>query len=510
MNEATKAPKISFYDYIVVGGGAAGIPLATTLSENYSVLLLESGGSPYDNPDVTHASNFGNYFFDSSPTSPAELFMSEDGVGNARPRVLGGGTSINAGLYTRDCDKFHKEAKLTDEKLVNASYEFVENVMVFEPDVGEWQSAWKDALVDAGLTPDNGFTYDYLPGTKVAGITFDKQGQRHTAADLMKYANPLGLSVYLYATVSKILFTTKGRTTPRAYAVVFEDAYGNKHRAYLKGDQNDEIILSAGPLGSPQLLMLSGIGPQDQLDALQIKVVLNQPLVGQGMADNPLNLIFVPSPIPVKQSTVQVVGTLVGSQIEPISAINVVLGSPSDYQGFSYENGGFILLKIDDPISSGELKLRSSNPIDCPSVKFNYFSEPEDVKKCVDGMSTVLKATESKALSKFKYPNMTAQDILDLTVKLPMNLPVHANTSSSLEQFCKDTVRTVWQFHGGCQIGKVVDDDYKVIGVDALRVIDGSTLINAPANLIMLGSSIHGRIMRERDRSTRGEPLPPL
>lgn len=119
--------------------------------------------------------------------------------------------------------------------------------------------------------------------------------------------------------------------------MVYEDAYGNNHRAYLKGDPNDEIILSAGPLGSPQLLLLSGIGPKDELDALQIKVVLDQPLVGKGMSDNPLNIIFVPSPIPVKISTVQVCGTLDGSQIEPISSINVVLGTPSDYQGFSYK-----------------------------------------------------------------------------------------------------------------------------------------------------------------------------
>ncbi|XP_076881603.1 protein HOTHEAD-like [Bidens hawaiensis] len=275
MHEATSAPKISFYDYIVVGGGAAGIPIATTLSENYSVLLLERGGSPYDNPEVSNAAYFGSYFYDTSASSPAELFMSEDGVGNVRPRVLGGGTSINAGLYTRDSDKFHKEAKLTDERLVNASFEYVEKVMVFEPDVGEWQLAWKDALIDAGVT------------TALLMI-------------ICQYANPLSLSVYLYATVTKILFTTQGGTTPRAYAVVFEDADGNTHRAYLKGNQFDEIILSAGPLGSPQLLMLSGIGPEDQLDALQIKVVLNQPLVGQGMADNPLNVLFVPSPIPVK------------------------------------------------------------------------------------------------------------------------------------------------------------------------------------------------------------------
>ncbi|XP_024982882.1 protein HOTHEAD-like [Cynara cardunculus var. scolymus] len=498
MHEATKAPKISFYDYIVVGGGAAGIPLATTLSENYSVLLLERGGSPYGNPDISKVENFGNYFFDPSPDSPSELFMSEDGVGNARPRVLGGGSSINAGFYTRDDTNFLKEARLLDENLVNSSYEFVEKVMVFEPVVKEWQSAWKGAFTEAGVTPYNGFTYDYVNGTKVGGTTFDQNGQRHTAADLLQYANPLRLSVYLHATVGKILFKTKGRTRPMAYAVVFEDASGNRHRAYLKGDQNDEIILSAGPLGSPQLLMLSGIGPKDQLDAQQIKLVLNQPSVGQGMKDNPLNAIFIPSPIPVEQSVVQVIGSLAGSQIEQVSGINFVLGSPSDYQGFSYEMGGFVFLKLDGPFSTGELKLQSRNPTDIPSVEFNYYKDPRDLKQCVDGINTILTAIGSSAFSKFKYPNMTVQDILDLTVKLPTYLPIHANTSLSMEQFCKDTVRTIWHFHGGCQIGKVVDDDYKVIGVDTLRVIDGSTLLSAPANLLMLGRYMGHTILAQR------------
>ena len=210
MKEATKAPKISFYNYIIVGGGLTGIPLATTLSQNYSVLLLERGGSPYGNPDITRSTNFGNYFFDPSPESPAELFMSEDGVGNARPRVLGGGTSINAGMYSRDDHKFFKDARLMDEKLVNTSYEFVEKCMVFEPVVTEWQSALEGALMEAGVMPNNGFTYEYMIGTKVAGTTFDKNGRRHTAADLLQYANPLGLSVYLHATVGKVIFKTKG------------------------------------------------------------------------------------------------------------------------------------------------------------------------------------------------------------------------------------------------------------------------------------------------------------
>ena len=101
VHNATSAPPISYYDYIIVGGGTAGCPLAATLSQNYSVLLLERGGSPYGNVNITNVEAFGAALSDLSPTSPSQRFISEDGVINARARVLGGGTCLNAGFYTR-------------------------------------------------------------------------------------------------------------------------------------------------------------------------------------------------------------------------------------------------------------------------------------------------------------------------------------------------------------------------------------------------------------------------
>lgn len=118
--------------------------------------------------------------------------------------------------------------------------------------------------------------------------------------------------------------------------MIFRDASGARHRAYLKKGSKNEIIVSAGALGSPQLLMLSGIGPRDQLKAHKIREVLDLPMVGQGMSDNPMNAIFIPSPVPVEISLIETVGiTHFGSYIEAASGANFAGGATRDFGMFS-------------------------------------------------------------------------------------------------------------------------------------------------------------------------------
>ncbi|CAN1253590.1 (R)-mandelonitrile lyase-like [Linum perenne] len=446
VRDATTAPTVSYYDYIIVGGGTAGCPLAATLSQNATVLVLERGGSPYGNPNITKLANFANPLFDESPSSPAQRFISKDGVINSRARVLGGGTCLNAGFYSRASTDYITEVGWKTE-LAEESYEWVEKKVAFRPPMGEWQSAIRDGLVDVGVVPNNGFTYDHNYGTKFGGSIFDTTGLRHTAADLLDYANPHGITVLLKATARKILFRTKGigKKRPTAVGVLFRDAAGVRHKAYLKRGSHNEIIVSAGALGSPQLLMLSGVGPAHHLLHHNITVVLDQPMVGQLMSDNPMNAV---------------------AAIYNMSNIDM-----------SVFQGGFILEKIMGPLSTGHLELTSRNPKENPSVTFNYFNHPEDLARCV----------------KVKYDFMTVSDLLNITGSVAMNLlPKHDDTATSLEQFCKDTVMTIWHYHGGCQVGAVVDTDYKVLGVDALRVIDGSTFNASPgtnpqATVMMLG-----------------------
>ncbi|KAG7533874.1 Glucose-methanol-choline oxidoreductase C-terminal [Arabidopsis thaliana x Arabidopsis arenosa] len=543
MQDATSAPMFARFDYIIIGGGTSGCSLAATLSQNASVLVLERGGAPYDNPTATDIENFATTLSNTSPNSWSQLFISEDGVYNTRARVLGGGSVLNAGFYTRAGEEYVKEAEWKSDE-VEAAYEWVEKKVAFQPPVMGWQTAFKDGLLEAGEFPYNGFTYDHIYGTKIGGTIFDRAGHRHTAADLLEYANPGNIVVYLHASVHKILFTTKGRPRPKAYGVIFQDANGVVHKAELEKNAMNEVILSAGAIGSPQLLMLSGIGPAAHLTAHGIKpVVLDHPMVGQGMGDNPMNAIFIPSPTPVEISLIQVVGiTKFESYIEGASGVifsyswtrrffDGVLNYLNEIQtsrttsttspplstqsitDFFKSNpllnattrAGLILQKIAGPISRGHLELRNTNPDDNPSVRFNYYQEPEDLQICVEGINTIIKVINSKAFSKFKYPDATIHGLLDLMLGVPTNLrPRHITSMFNLRQFCIDTVMTIWHYHGGCQVGRVVDKNYRVLGIDSLRVIDGSTFLKSPgtnpqATVMMLGRYMGQRILQERE-----------
>ncbi|PSR93377.1 Protein HOTHEAD like [Actinidia chinensis var. chinensis] len=576
--DARSAPLVSYYDYIIVGGGTSGCPLAATLSQRAAVLLLERGDLPYSHLTINNIATFAATLADTSPTSPSQAFISTDGVINSRARVLGGGSALNAGFYSRASGAYVGKVGW-DPRLVNASYDWVERKVVFRPPMLEWQTAVRDGLVEVGVLPYNGFTYEHVYGTKVGGTIFDQDGRRHTAADLLEYADPRGVTVLLNATVHQIFFKTQGQPRPRAHGVEFRDQQGIIHRAYLNMGPMNEVILTAGALGSPQMLMLSGIGPRAHLMAHGIEVLVDQPMVGQGMSDNPMNAIMIPSPRPVEVSLIQVVGiTRFDSYIEAASGsqfsyvgshrlaanfemlanqgrgdgearngetgnLGIALGKEvcysqsqplknhcipflfgQDASGIVYYTGlnntvlpseinpllnptsqaGVILEKIMGPLSTGHLELLTRDPYDNPRVTFNYFKDPRDLQKCVQGMRTIIQVIESRSFSRFRYRTLPVQTLISMMLTLPMNTrPRHISAAFSLEQFCIDTVMTIWHYHGGCQVGRVVDHDYKVLGVDALRVIDGSTFNGSPgtnpqATVMMLGRYMGQRILHER------------
>ncbi|KAL2227128.1 protein HOTHEAD [Sesamum indicum] len=534
--DARTAPSSGFYDYIIVGGGTAGCPLAATLSVSAKVLLLERGGLPYDNPNVTHIDGFPATLSDTSSTSAAQLFVSTDGVFNHRARVLGGGSAINAGFYTRASSEYVNEMGW-EPRLVEESYAWVERKVAFRPVVKAWQAAVRDGLLEAGVSPYRGTTYAHLHGTKIGGSIFDENGYRHTAADLLEYADPANITVYLHAVAHQILIKTSPGQKPKAYGVFFRDSKGERHMAYLNNGPMNEVIVSAGALGSPQLLLLSGIGPAPELTAHGLRVILDHPLVGHGMSDNPMNAVLVPSPRPVELSLIEVVGiTDVGSYVEAASgsldlawlrrtaqdfakAVNQTLqtftmpinqtipeatGVPELYQNPGVQ-AGVILEKIMGPFSTGFLELQSRDPNDNPRVTFNYFQDPRDLQRCVQGMEIIKRVVESRPFSPFRYPFTSFQSLMNMMLAVPNNLRIkHFTAAYSMEQFCLDTVMTIWHYHGGCQVDRVVDHDYRVLGMDALRVIDGSTFYSSPgtnpqATVMMLGRYMGQKILQERN-----------
>ncbi|XP_059644105.1 (R)-mandelonitrile lyase-like [Cornus florida] len=506
---ATEFPVQDYYDYIIVGGGTAGCPLAATLSEFFRVLVLERGGVAYGKPNLMTQEGFITTLMEVDDfDSPAQTFTSEDGVPNARGRVLGGSSAINAGFYSRADQDFYRRSGLNwDLRVVNQSYEWVERAIVFQPELKNWQSAVRDGLLEAGVDPYNGFNLDHVVGTKIGGSTFDSYGRRHSSADLLSYAKSSNIQVAVYASVERILLASSSDfsgSKQTAIGVVYRDQTGQYHHALVR--ERGEVLLCAGAIGSPQLLLLSGIGPRPYLSSWGIPVVHHVPYVGQYIYDNPRTGISIVPPIPLDHSLIQVVGiTDSGAYLEAASnVIPFISPSRSVFIRSSssplYLTVATLILKITGPLSSGSLRLASTDIRVNPIVQFNYFSNPNDVARCVNGTRKVSDVLRSRSLDDFKFREWYGGR--EFRYVGPA-LPDDQNDDQQMGDFCRRTVSTIWHYHGGCVVGKVVDRNLRVIGLDALRVVDGSTFTVSPgtnpqATLLMLGRYVGLKIIKER------------
>ncbi|XP_051198168.1 (R)-mandelonitrile lyase-like [Lolium perenne] len=536
VTDASETAAEEEYDYIVVGGGAAGCPLAATLAGpgGGRVLLLERGGAPAEFPALATAGGFVRTLAlaDPSPESdaPAQGFSSEDGVANVRARVLGGGTAINAGFYSRAHPGWfygHGEGAEVpdwDMHLVNASYEWVEQELTFQPEVHGWQAAVRAALLEANVTPWNGFTVDHVTGTKIGATTFDASGRRHSAADLLAFARPGRLRVAVRATVTRVIINPidpadrRGRSRPAvgAVGVVYQDRLLQQHHALLR--PGGEVILSAGALGSPQLLLLSGIGPASDLASLGIAVSADAPDVGKHMFDNPRNGISIIPSVPIDHSLIQVVGIPsangTASYLEAASYIVPLapMLRPGPFMSPSsplYVTMATIMEKVPGPLSEGSLWLSSPNPLETPSVRFNYFSRPEDLAQCVVGVRRVAQVLRSRTMDIFRSPLGSSsqgrrgplrRDFRIVGATLPLDW---STNDTSVADFCKRTVTTLWHYHGGCVVGRVVDKDFRVTSARSLRVVDGSTFsvtpgTNPQATIMMMGRYVGLKMIGDR------------
>nr|AKH04255.1 putative oxidoreductase [Taxus baccata] len=359
-----------------------------------------------------------------------------------------------------------------------------------------WNADVRDGLLEAGVLPYNGYTLDHVDGTKISASTFDNNGTRHTAADLLKYANPKNIVVLLNSTVSKILFNLESGNIKATGVDLTSDVDGLSYHVLINQlSHKSEVILSAGSIGSPQLLLLSGIGPSQQLRELNITVLLDLPSVGKGIQDPPLSSVIVESPKPLPFGITQVVGIVNDSQlyIEGLS-----FSQQNSTTNIQYS--GLIGSKVPFPLSEGELRLSSINPQDTPSVRYNYLSDPFDLQECIVGVKIMANIIATDSIQKYKFAgNNNSSTFRFLGPVIPQN----QSNNEDLAKFCRDTLASAFHFHGGCHIGSVIDKDHRVKGVDNLRVVDHSIFkdsqgTNPQATIMMLGRYIGVHIVQER------------
>ncbi|XP_021630605.1 (R)-mandelonitrile lyase-like [Manihot esculenta] len=260
--------------------------------------------------------------------------------------------------------------------------------------------------------------------------------------------------------------------------IKIEGSSDQTYEAYLNQPESlnswGDVILSAGALGCPQILMLSGIGPEKHLKNFNLSLVLDLKGVGQEMKDCPAIALLADT-----KAEYQVTGIakdfkfIVQGGILPISFNATRMP---------------IAIKLAFPESEGKLKLSSTDPRQNPSVQFNYLSKEEDMDECIEMSQLLERVTRSKSVTLFLKT-------------VPQNNLM--STPDELRNFCKNNVRTYYHYHGGCTVGSV-DKDYKVYGIKGLRVIEGSTFLeslgtNPMATLLMLGRYQGIKILRERE-----------
>ncbi|MCK5042372.1 MAG: choline dehydrogenase [Sphingomonadales bacterium] len=515
------------YDYIIVGGGSAGCVLANRLSENKDnkVLLLEAGPSdwnifihmPMGFLQVLKSTTI-NWHYETAP----EKKLKNRQLNWPRGKVLGGSSSINAAIYIRGASQDYDLWQQMGNK--NWGYDAVLPYFIKsekserKPDQyhgkkGPLKVTTRRAndpviegLVNAshqyGLPHNDDFNGAQQEGTGYYDTTLHNGWRASAAKCYLKPAkNRINLHIRTNSHTNKILFDGT-----KAIGVEYKKG-GRIRKAFAK----KEVILSAGAVGSPHILMLSGVGHEEELNQHGIKTICNLPGVGKNLQDHLSGLVQFKAtkPItavqwmaPLKQLQVFFSWFLFGKGFGsyPIGPAGVFLktdpalevpdiqlimvNSLTDKAAIdvSKDHGFQIMVAHLNPKSRGEITLNSANPEDYPKINANYLSDPEDL--------TILRRGVEIARKIIKQPEM---DFVRGEEVWPGE---HiADGSAMMDDAIKCEAETVYHPVGTCKMGHdnmaVVDDTLKVHGLTNLRVVDASimpTLVagntNAPTIMI--------------------------